>query len=286
MNDSDPSITLISAMHRVSAAAELARGSAMSRDAVVQLHRLSADASVVQRLRDAEVSRLPEQELTLTVNDAERVAQIVERLPKSDSRDNDLELAALLSDRIMHSVGHLAIAPDNFPAQREDRSTEASASRIAEHDSSRVLKELACEYGRDARRERALMKWLYGVSVVLLLAGVAIALGGIDAAQNGEKFRFPEFAAYGLVALVLLTFAALGVRHATRHSLAAQEAARLQRQFDGLDAYLSPMPPALRELVRATMVQRLFPRLLDDDEPWREPKWPDTDSLIEAIRTE
>lgn len=259
---------LLDAIGRLADAANRHDAAGADAETLVRLHRLRSDAAVLRRLELVHLDPLPAHELARAMSDAERVLATL-------AGSADLELAAVLSDRLMRSVGYVALAgadrPDGAPPHHP---------RPNETD----LGGLAGEYRGDARRELRIMVVLYAAALVLLVATLAIALAGIRAAQGGDDFRFTEFAAFGLVALVSLSGAALAARRAMRHGVVAQESTRLQRQFAGLDAYLSPMPPILRDLMRGTLAQQLFPRLLDDSEPWRETRWPDANALLAAIR--
>jgi hypothetical protein len=111
-----------------------------------------------------------------------------------------------------------------------------------------------------------------------------MACVGLVRARREAQFSFPEFSAYGLVALVVVTFGAAVMWQATRHRRDAREAARLSHQLVGFEAFISPMPANLRNLLRGIMAQQLFPLLWEDDEPWRQTQWPNADSLLEALR--
>lgn len=143
------------------------------------------------------------------------------------------------------------------------------------------MTDLATLYGQDASSERRSTYVLYAVAVALALAGGALAVRGIAVAHTDTTLRFSIFAAYASVGLASFTAAGVSLRQARRHLMAAHEATRLQRQLVALDAYLLPMPPAMRDLVRGALVQRVFPGLVDDDEPWRAPVWPDSVASFE-----
>jgi hypothetical protein len=185
-----------------------------------------------------------------------------------------------MSDRILRSIGYLSLMArgpgdtrDEAPVSREETS---AATR------GRALERLAQAYGEDATGERARTRVSLAAASLLLVAGVALAVIGIIDARDRNAFRFGRFAAYGLVSLVVITFVAVALRHASQHRHAEQEARRLQRHFQAVDPYLASMPQPLADLLRGTLVASLFSRL-PSEEPWREPQWPDAQALLSAL---
>jgi hypothetical protein len=81
-----------------------------------------------------------------------------------------------------------------------------------------------------------------------------------------------------LCGLLLLAATLLWVQ-AERYRRSAAESRRLQRQFAALDLYLEPMPEPIRAVMRAALAPRLFSRLLEDNDPMREPIWPSPENL-------
>jgi hypothetical protein len=278
--NSSPADALAMAIHRVTNAVRHAPISDVTPDALVQLSRVSTDANTMERLRQEDLARVAPRDVLLAAMDAEQLAQLLEGAKLDPLTNEDLERTTLLSDRLMRTIGYLAL-----PRPSSSEKSLLPGDVAARHDDSKdALDDLVHQYRADASRERGIMRWLYAAAMVSLAIGVVIALRGVSAAESQSAFRFSEFVAYGLIALVAVAFSAASFHRAAKHGVAAQEATRLERQFHGLDAYLSPMPPALRDLVRGTLVQRLFPGVLEGEEPWREPSWPDTDALLEAIR--
>lgn len=272
---------LFDAIRRINDALALA-GDGASALATVNLHRVSSVVAALDQLSVNAVARLPADQLERAISTADRLAATLEGLLSSASRETDLGLAAYLSDQLMEMVGYVALAPQLLSGSR-DEASRGAGSESPQSVPSEGLITLAAGYAEDAKLERTTTLLLYGAALMLVAAALSLGLLGIARARDGDPFDFAEFSAHGLVALVVLGCAAVVSSRAGRHSLAAQEACRLARQLAGFEAYVAPMPPALRHLVRGTMVQRLFPRLLEDDEPWREPKWPDTASLMTAI---
>lgn len=107
---------------------------------------------------------------------------------------------------------------------------------------------------------------------------------GIERARGTHhSFDMAEFAGYLVVGLVLLAASAVAARAASRHTAASREDWLIHCELEGVDVYLAPMPPSARALMRGTLVPRIFPSPRESDEPWREPRWPDAETLMTAI---
>jgi hypothetical protein len=271
---------LFEAMDHVAAGVEGLRERTSSPDAIIHLARINDAVEAVSGLKGLDMLPLPPNQVALALVDAENVARMVNAVVGSQSSGRQLEIAALLTDRIMRNVGYLALmskrmSPD-APASDGIRSESCDPSE-------RTLQALSLEYGADANREQTVVRVIYGGALVLFLGAVALALIGILDARQQDAFLFSRFVAYGIVSLAVVAFAAIALRQAAKHRLAEQEARRLQRHLQGLDPYLLSMPRGLRDLLRATLVASLFSRL-PSEEPWREPRWPEPDSLLDAMR--
>jgi hypothetical protein len=266
---------------RISAAADEIQPVVQSPFDVAGLWRIALVADAVGRLQAVDVRMLPEEGVAMAAHDSETILRALQQAVRTRSVDDvDIGLAARLSDRIMQSVGYMAVlSPGDGPI-----GAVSNPSTAVDVAGDKVLWQLAESYESDANRERTTMRRLYGSSLALLAASAALAVLGIEVARDGGSLRLDVFGAYGIVSVWLVASAAVAMRAAARHRAAATEAGRLHRQLQGLDAYLAPMPRMLRNLLRGTIFQRLFPPVLESDEPWREPKWPDTASLLEAIQ--
>jgi len=241
------------------------------------LSRISGAIDAVDALRDRDLRELPWDQLELACIDADRLAAALDVSTQNPASDRELELAARLSDRILAGIGYLALL-----SPTSERGAPSSEAVAPDHPD---LGRLARDYGADAERENRLVGRFYAASLLVGTVSVALAVAGLVTAADSKTFQFGEFGAFALVALAILAYACALLLQAGRHRMAALEARRLQRQLDGLDPYLSPLPKALRDLLRSTLVSSLFSRL-PSEEPWREPQWPETASLIEAIRSD
>ena len=190
----------------------------------------------------------------------------------------NIESAALIGDRIAYTLTR---------ASDLHRSTvdEAGFQKAQDTDSlvPETLASLSRDYSQDAVSERRITVFLYMLFAALIAVGLLIAWIGLDRAQEGPRFSFTEFSAYGLVAVGVAIVGVVAMWQASRHHRAAREAARLGRQLVGFEAYTASMPSRLGNLLRGSMAQQLFPPLPEDDEPWRRPEWPSADSLLEVL---
>jgi hypothetical protein len=173
-----------------------------------------------------------------------------------------------------------------------------SAAESAEHDRGSELAALVLAYGEDARRERIESATMGALATVALLGCLGAAMWAVDkstmwAADTSKAVNTAKGVGtdqlWALAGGPLLLCAATGVaailllRQAGARRSSAREWTRLERGLQGIGDYLSPLPPNAQHLIRATMTQNLFPRLLEDNDPLRQPNWPDTDSLLSAI---
>jgi hypothetical protein len=233
----------------------------------------------VEHLRGSGLQRLPDELVWPLTRDLELLCATL-RGP-SNLSSTQVQLACILRDRIVQTAGQLALL-----LQRESNQDDRVGDEAAPTEAPAVLMKLAEEHGRDARFERKVMLGLYALTFILaLVAGGVASVGATLARQrHGVQYSFDSsvFAAYGGIALGVLVVAALSLREARRHLVVAQEATRLQRQLAAIDAYLKPMAPAMRDLVRGALAQRIFAGLPGDEEPWQAPVWPDSDALLRA----
>ena len=159
--------------------------------------------------------------------------------------------------------------------------TVAREERIRQSNDS--LERLTRSYASDARRQARVSTFLYVAAVAL--AGVGVALSGIVVLR--AEFRALEpgaVVARLLPSALLLALAVLCGRQAALVRRGAFELDRQRRQLVGLSGYLLPLPVPTQDLLRAAMVPRLFPRLLEDDDPTREDDWfPDGDQLLVTV---
>lgn len=222
---------------------------------------LLTQATAVEQLPEAEVAlaRLDTAQLVAVLRDAEEPAEVKQRL----------------CERFVEDARRVAAAAQS--------ATSAPASAPPSVPSDVTLIALADDYGHDANRERSAAGARRVFACVLLVAALISVFWAVRLAQDAANGHWipvvgPLFLAVasGLGAVVLMRAAAV-------HDRAAREYTRLQRGIAGIEAYLAPLPPQARHLLRATMTQVLFPRLLEDDDPLREPQWPDQRTLMYAV---
>jgi hypothetical protein len=132
-------------------------------------------------------------------------------------------------------------------------------------------------YEQDAKAQSHLM-WAYAFLGTLLVGCVVVRIFELVSASPSSG----SVSWQSLGGLAILGVLALAAGHQARECRrAAFETRRVHRQLLSLDRYLSPLPVFGRDLLRGVMVQRLFPRLLDDDNPMREDdEFPTMDTLM------
>lgn len=154
------------------------------------------------------------------------------------------------------------------PSELQDESrADAQAAALAE---------IAKEYRNSADVEaRAALRFTVAASAV---ASSAVALAALAVARGFESLNYYLGICVGLALAAALLWA-----QGTKSRTAAREWRRLATGVRGIEPYLAPMSAPMQDLMRGVMVQRLFPRLIEDDDPIREPRWPDATSMLTAI---
>lgn len=149
--------------------------------------------------------------------------------------------------------------------------------------SEQGLGQVAEAYRKDAdQRSRAVL--MLGL-VALATVGVATYMAWYLVTRWGADDHLTPggFLARCTPALALYAVAALLAHQATRMRRGVDELRRLERQLQGITAYLHPLPADTQDLVRAAMTRRLFPRLIEDDPLREEDRFPGSDYLLASI---
>jgi hypothetical protein len=215
-------------------------------------------------------------DFALTVVDAEQLRECIRKLVVDPDNLVETNAAFGILDRLTDAVGGIVtLTPLSGPRGAHKEETAAGPSE--------PLRTLAKDYGNDSDRERKSMAALYVAATALTITAAALALFRFAGGPTVGTGTTPRYFADAAAFLALLVLAGFFAMQAKRHRIASQEARRLELQVSSLDAYLAPLPSPARDLLRAAMLQRLFPRLLDDDDPVREPQWPDPELLSRAM---
>jgi len=148
-----------------------------------------------------------------------------------------------------------------------------------------LLATVALAYGDDAANSRRVSATYRAAGAVLIVLAVGMAL----LSSTTDWFASPagkvQSLSYQLgVAgfMALLAYALLQLSERSRRS--ADEHTRLQRHLTSLEPFLGQLPESMRPVVRAGLAPRVFARVLDDDDPTREPIWPTTAELLDVER--
>lgn len=229
--------------------------------------RLELLLAEIQRLMLALPALSYSPELALANHDAHELGDLFE----NGSTQEPIVLETV-SDRLLAALVRIA---DPISNTREVGQAEPG-------DRELELRALAARYGEDAEREQRLSK-ATALGAALCALGAAIAAFWytqlIIETPGDWRLAAGPLLVCGVLALGFLAL----IRAVDMREREAREYRRLQRGLQGINAYLAPLPTVARNLVRATMTQVLFPRLLKDDDPLREARWPDPKDLLWAV---
>jgi len=132
------------------------------------------------------------------------------------------------------------------------------------------------------KESRHQLRLMWSFNVVSLLLALAAPAVGVFMTRGSLDTKSTWVTVLMIVSLVGASAAAAWQGRECRRS--AAENRRIGRQSAYLDAYLSPLPKSAQDLLRSVMIQRLYPRLLDDDVLLRDEEiFPTTAELMEAV---
>lgn len=138
-------------------------------------------------------------------------------------------------------------------------------------------------YSIDARRQSRLALILYAAALGAVGVATALAWQVIVGRRLGIESASAYIAAACIPVVAMLGVAVYIAQQASRCVKNSDEVRRVGRQLATLSVYLEPLPHDTQDLLRAALIQRLFPRLLEDD-PLPEDDWfPDADTLLASI---
>lgn len=185
--------------------------------------------------------------------------------------------AAVIADSLeTPALGSLALA-----MAVEVDAVEASAVTRVDTDAARrrAILKLVDDHGSDSRQAQRITYFLYGATALVLIGLIIAGVVGLTTLISAQGNWPPNFTGSLILSGLLMLAAILLWVQAERHRRSAAESRRLQRQFAALDLYLEPMPEPIRAVMRAALAPRLFSRLLEDNDPMREPIWPSPEKL-------
>ncbi len=133
------------------------------------------------------------------------------------------------------------------------------------------------KYGRLASVVGALFELAACIVGILLLLTYQSA-----ASRSGSSNGSVELG----VAVLLAAIGFLFLHIAAQFHRSMAESRRLATQLLSVDPYLAPLPRATQILVRAALAQRLFCRIIEDDDPLREPRLPDGEQILSSMKIE
>lgn len=129
--------------------------------------------------------------------------------------------------------------------------------------------QVADEYGSDAQRygRLALLQYVLVVLFAVLAAGTVLTLSASQLQE--DHLLSSRFAVAGLLVVATLPFWFLG----SSYRKSSSESRRLELQFRAFEPYLKGFVDEA-DVMRAALAPRLFSRILEDEDPMREPAWP------------
>jgi hypothetical protein len=163
----------------------------------------------------------------------------------------------------------------SLPFREPDRS--GGAAEVTE------LAAVAASYGTDADQRQSLTIKFGRLAAVALLGATGLLIAGLVRVGSGDDFSAPIFWVHLVAAVLLILFGIMALYVADRARRSSDESKRLQRQYEGLAPYLAPLPDATQALLRASLAGRLFPRLIDDTDPLRDPVLPDPVLIVQTV---
>ncbi len=190
-------------------------------------------------------------------------------LASLEGLSSDAELSVSDRNQLLQSVAEMNAVLNSL----EETAAERREERDHHHNPS--LTPFALSYEKDAGREHRAAWALLALALGLAVAAGWLGIRGIEAASGGPIFGVQRFLAHAAVAAIPILFCLAALLEAGRRRKQADEAHRLSRQLASFEAYAMQLPEDIRYSVQAAMVQRFFPRLLGDDDPLRESRWPD-----------
>lgn len=166
---------------------------------------------------------------------------------------------------------------------RELARLQRSGSTAPASERQTPFLELARHYGEDAKAARRGAHFC--AAGAGLSAASAVALIVLCSLLLSTGPTHPRIlATLGAVACVGLIVIALVLLHAMNaRNRVSREYVRLQRGVEGIEDWLAPLPRDARDLLRMTVTQSLFPRLLDDDDPSHRSVWPSDNAMLQSI---
>lgn len=244
------------------------------REAILAV-RLTAAAGALAELGDQGDPIAPVR--GLVVADAARIIALAANRDTDDQAESVADEIGLLLDRIQQ------LLPSAYASPKKMKMPGQVPIHPDHDESRRVLDQIAADYGVDANRDDRDARKSYRVALLAAVAAIAILVTGAIVAGRDRSFNGAEFMGYGAAALFSAAIAWVMSRIAGRLRVESREAVRLRRQLAAVDAYLGRLPAMERDLLKGAMLGRLFPRLLDDDDPLRETPLPTTRELLDSI---
>jgi hypothetical protein len=180
-------------------------------------------------------------------------------------------------------VTHRIEGPSAVIEVRVSSSASTAADGPTATSRASDLDTLCKSYGEDAAAHFRIAHVLTAVVVGLVATTATIAFVGLYSSPAGKALTLTEYWPYLVGALVVLLAAIPIVLVEERYRVSGKECQRLQRQLLEVGPVLAEFDTEHRAAMRALLLPRLFPRVLEDSDPLKEPPWPDPNRLAEML---
>ena len=179
-------------------------------------------------------------------------------------------------DEAMQGIDPLVLVAERIVESLERELTEPSKPS----DRNKTIDRIAAEYGADGVRnsQRAHRLYAGAIGAIAVIGSTVVIL---TSRGDSSSLWVPKHSVMlaGVAALLLL--GVLLLIQAERYRRSSMEDMRLERQLRLVDPYLEPFPARSQVVMRAALTSRVFPRLLEDQDPLKEPVWPPADVLFD-----
>ncbi len=281
-------------------------------------HRLISLGRVLESLAVVRPPLEPNEVAALRM-DLDQLSRLVALVRNGAAPTSDADVALdVVTSRLEASLSIVAIRESidlsQFPptlSQSDDEDRSATD-----------LIQVAARYGEDAKKEARRSAGLYAASLLMTVLAATAAWVGAERAneslsaprtvlttttspasplntaanpppvpdavrdESDNGFDLTHFLATLSVPLILFLSSVLLLRQAEVHRRHGAELARLQRQYEALEPYLTPLSTQEARFIRGLLAPQLFPRILEDDDPMRSTRWARPEDLIKILSEE
>ena len=141
------------------------------------------------------------------------------------------------------------------------------------------LAALAPAYGRQSAREARLRNIFSAAAALLAGSAIIILWVGCQRALDGSVVNVDAVKVYAFPAGVALIAGGLAWWQAERHRRCSREDLRMHNLLQALGPYVDGMESSVATVVKTLLAPRMFPRSLDDKNPYEDVLWPSAEEV-------